>query len=180
MKKLTKLESFGLIAAILIGCSYFYMQKVYDPEAKALKKTVSKLNATIKEYNNLEEPPPELHLRKEIEKLEGNLQTLTEDLKASGGRTDDLSEITEVLADVSSAAQKQNMQVLKIVPDSDVEDALFTWKTVNITLQGRFDDFVRLVTHLKIMDRPLQIRELTINQADGLEDDVVITAKLMV
>ena len=32
MKKLTKLEKFGLIAAIIIAGTYFYMGKIYDPQ----------------------------------------------------------------------------------------------------------------------------------------------------
>lgn len=180
MKKLTKLESFGLITAILVGGSYFYMQRVYDPETKSLQKTVAKLNKTIKEYNKLEEPPSPLRLQKEIEKLNGELDVLVKELKDSGGRTGALSEITEVLAEVSTKAKNENMQVIKIVPGKNVQDDLFTWKAVNIQLLGHFSDFVHLVTRLQEMSRPLQIRELTINRSDDLEDEVIITATLWV
>ncbi len=180
MKKLTKLESFGLISAILVSGSFFYMKKVYDPEAAALKKTVTKLNQTIAEYNKLEDPPNLDPLKKKIEKQKEHLDTSTEELKAAGGRTDDPGAVTEVLAQISRLAKAENMQVLKIARDVDEQDELFTWSVVNIELQGRYQDFVLLIQALKELVTPLQLLKLSIERGKADEGDIIIKAKLRV
>ena len=94
MKKLTKLETFGLIAAILVSGSYFYMKKVYDPEAAALKKTISTLNAKIGEYNKLKEPPNPEGLKRRLERQRGEEKKMADALRAAGGRTEAEAEVT--------------------------------------------------------------------------------------
>lgn len=180
MKKLTKLESFGLISAILVCGSFFYMKKVYDPEAAALKKTIAKLNQTIGEYNKLEEPPNLDPLKKKIEKQKEQLTLSNEELKAAGGRTDDQAAVTEALARVSSLAKQENMQVLKMAREPDEKDDMFTWAAVNIELQGRYQDFVRLIEALKGLDSPLRLLRLSIERGKEGEGDIVIKAKLLV
>ena len=180
MRKLTKLESFGLIAAILVSGTFFYMKKVYDPEAAALKKTVAKLNQTIGEYNKLEEPPSLDLLKKKIEKQKEQLEAVSGELAAAGGRTDDPAAVTEVLARISRLAKAENMQVLKIARDKDEKDELFNWATVNIELQGRYQDFVRLIQAMKELPTPLQLRKLSIEEGKGGGGDIVIKAKLWV
>lgn len=180
MKKLTKLESFGLIAAILVCGTFFYMKKVYDPEAAALKKTVTKLNQTIGEYNKMEEPPNLESLKKKIEKQKGQWETANDELKAAGGRGDESSAVTEVLARISRLAKEENMQVLKIGRDKDVKDELFTWAAVNIELRGRYQDFVRLIQALKELATPLKLLKLNIERGKDGEGDIIIKATLLV
>jgi Tfp pilus assembly protein PilO len=181
MRKLTKLESFGLISAILVSGSFFYMKKVYDPEAESLKKTVTKLNQTIAEYNKLEEPPNLDSLQKEIEKQTEQMKGYTAELKAAGGRTDEPSEVTEVLAEISRLAKKENMLVLKITRDKDEKDELFNWAAVNIQIQGQYQDFVALIQRLKELRKPVQLLKLHIEQGkEEWRGDIIITAKLLV
>jgi len=180
VRKLTKLESFGLIAAILVSGTFFYMKRVYDPEAAALKKTVAKLNQTIAEYNKLEEPPNLDSLKKKIEKQKEQWEAVTEELKAAGGRSDDPAAVTEVLAQISRLAKTENMQVLKIAKDKDEKDELFVWATVNIELKGRYQDFVRLVQAMKELVTPLQLLKLSIEGGKDDEGEIIIKAKLLV
>lgn len=180
MRKLTKLESFGLIAAILICGTFFYMKKVYDPEAASLKKTVNKLNQTIAEYNKLEEPPNLDSLKKKIEKQKEQWGAVSEELKAAGGRTDDPAAVTEVLAQISRLARNQNMQVLKITGIKEVKDELFTWAAVNIELQGRYQDFVQLIQALKELVTPLKLLKLNFERGKDGEGEIIIKAELRV
>ena len=181
MKKLTKLESFGLIAAILVGGSYFYMKKVYDPEAEALKKTISTLNAKIGEFNKLQEPPNPEGMKRRLERQREEEKKMAEALKAAGGRTEADAEVTEVLAEVSIRAQRQSMQVLKLAPrEKTVATALYSWKEVDIQLRGQFHDFVALVEQFKQMSRPLQLREMKIERDKGDYGEVLVTATLRV
>ncbi len=181
MKKLTKLESFGLIAAILVSGSYFYMKKIYDPEAEALKKTIAGLNAKIGEYNKLQEPPNPEGLKKRLERQRDEEKKMHEALKAAGGRTEAEAEVTEVLAEISVKAQNQSMQVLKLAPrEKTVATALYTWKEVEIQLRGQYHDFVALVERFKEMNRPVQLREMKIDRDKGDFGEVLITATLRV
>jgi len=181
MRKLTKLESFGLIATILVSGSFFYMKKVYDPEAESLKKTITKLNQTIAEFNKLEEPPNLDSLKRRIAQQTEQLTAVTEELKDAGGRSDEPSEVTEALQKISRLAKEQNMLVLKITRDKDEQDALFTWAAVHIQLQGQYQDFVILLKKLKELPAPVQLLKLHIER--GREEgrgDIIITAKLLV
>ncbi|MGI6656191.1 MAG: type 4a pilus biogenesis protein PilO [Desulfobulbus sp.] len=181
MKKLTKLESFGLIAAILVSGSYFYMKKVYDPEAAALKKTITTLNARIGEYNKLQEPPNPEGMKRRLDRQRDEEKQLADTLRELGGRTEGEAEVTEVLADISLKVQGQNMQVLKMAPrEKPVTTRLYTWREVDIQLRGRFYDFVVLLDRLKQMKRPVQLREMKIECDTGEYEEVLITATLRV
>nr|WP_320013182.1 type 4a pilus biogenesis protein PilO [uncultured Desulfobulbus sp.] len=180
MKKLTKLESFGLIAAILVSGSYFYMKKVYDPEAKALKKTISRLNQKIGAYNKLQEPPNPAGLKKRLERKTAEEKEMAAALHAAGGRTDAESEVTEILAEISLMAQRENMQVLKLIPGDTVETDVYKWRKVELQLRGQFYNFVVLIERLKLMAQPLELRQLEIKLVQGEYDEVLITATLQV
>lgn len=180
MRKLTKLESFGLIAAILVSGSYFYMKKVYDPEAQSLKKTIDKLNQTIAQYNRMEEPPNLDSLQKRIDRQAEQLAMLTEELKDAGGRSEDAAEVTEVLEKICHLAKEQNMLVVKIVRDKDEQDELFTWAAVRIQLRGRYRDFVILLDRLKELPAPVQLQKLQIERGKDGYGEVMITSTLRV
>ncbi|MBM9536574.1 type 4a pilus biogenesis protein PilO [Desulfobulbus alkaliphilus] len=180
MKKLTKLESFGLIAVILVSGSYFYMKKVYDPEAEALKRSISQLNSTIASYNRLGAPPHTMQINRQIEELQGELDNLTEELLEAGGRTGTAAEVTEMLASISTMARNHHMTVLKISPEREVRDELFIWQAVNVQLRGRYQDFVALIESLKGMAQPVQLSRLRIERDPGNEGAVLITATLLV
>ena len=42
MRNLTNLEKFGLAAALIIACTFFYMKYMYDPQTRVLKDTLAK------------------------------------------------------------------------------------------------------------------------------------------
>lgn len=181
MKKLTKLESYGVIAAILVSGSYFYMKKIYDPEAAALKKTINTLNTKVKEYNNQQEPPNPEGLKKKLDRQREEEKKMAEMVKAAGGRTDNNAEVTEALSEISLKAQEQGIQVLKLTRlDTTVVTALYEWEEVKIELRCRFYDFVTLVHRLKEMPRPVQLREMMITRDGGEYEEVRITATLRV
>lgn len=180
MKKLTKLETFGLIAAILIGGSYFYMKKVYDPEAAALKKTISRLNATIKEYNNLQDPPDSRSIQRQLEKLDKEAEELAVQVRQAGGRTEAASEITEALQDISREAKFTGLRVVHLSLGEEKKDELFTWKTLNLELEGQFGQFVLLVKRLKELERPVQLLDLQMSASEASSGEVTIRAALWI
>lgn len=180
MKKLTKLESMGLIASILIGGSYFYMKKVYDPEAAALIRTRNSLQKTVSEYNKLSDPPNTRSMTRQVERLEEEVEELTEQVLQAGGRTQAASEITEALAELSLATKRSGMRVVELTLGEERKDDLFTWKTVKISLEGRFADFVSLVGLLKAKDRPVQMRDIIMTKSDRGFGGVRVTAVIWI
>jgi Tfp pilus assembly protein PilO len=180
MKKLTQLEKFGLIAAILVSVSYFYMKRIYDPEADALKKSIAALNRTVAEYNNVQEPPALRGVQAEVERLEKERADLTEQLRQAGGRTEAVSEVTEVLQLVNERLADEKLQLLKKSPEKELKEELFTWKVYSVELRGGYHQLVRFVGHLRQLRQPTQLRELKIERTPENDGVVKISAKLLV
>lgn len=180
MKKLTKLERFGLIAAIVVGGSYFYMKRVYDPEAAALQSAVKQLNSTVASYNAMKEPPPLGPLQEQVKAQMEEFERMTVELKKAGGRSDEAAEVTEVLSLVTQLIKEENMRVVKISPEGKVKDNLFTWAVFSIRMGGRYHDFVALVTQLKNLHQPVQLRDLNIERNQGSPGFIIVTANLLI
>jgi len=180
MKKLTRMEKFGIVAAIIVCGSYFYMKKVYDPEAAALSSSVRKLNATIASYNAMKEPPPLEPLKEEIAFKSENLKRLISEMRDAGGRTGEPAEVTRVLSLVTEIAKEQHMKVLKISPEEKVEGQYFTWAAFGITLAGRYRDFYTFVGRLKKLNQPMQLRNLNIERDEGAPGRIIVSAKLLI
>lgn len=179
MKKITRLEKFGIIAAIVVCGSYFYMKKVYDPEAAALGASVRELNSAIASYNAMKEPPSLEPLREEIEFKTENLDRLILEMREAGGRAGEAAEVTKVLSLITEIAEEQNMQVLKISPGKEVEGKHFTWAAFNIILGGRYRDFYAFVGRLKKRPEPMQLRHLDIERDEKKPGRIIINATLL-
>lgn len=180
MKKLTRMEKFGIVAAIVVCGSYFYMKRVYDPEAAALSASVRELNGTIASYNAMKEPPPLELLKDEIKFKTENLERLISKMKDAGGRMGKAAEVTEVLSLITGIAKEQNMQVLKISPEQEVEGKHFTWAAFSITLGGRYRNFYTFVGRLKKRPEPMQLRHLNIERDEEKPGRIIITTTLLI
>lgn len=166
MRRLTRLEKFGIIAAIVVCGTYFYMGRVYDPEAKSLARTVNKLNAAIKKYNEMEEAPPVKPIEKSIEQRQKDLEEITARLKKAGGRTDDPAEITSILADITGLARENRITVVKISPEPEEKDNLLTWAVFKAELLGNYHDFRMFIRQLRRLPQPVKLRDLEIKCLD--------------
>ncbi|SHI13301.1 type 4a pilus biogenesis protein PilO [Desulfofustis glycolicus] len=180
MKKLTKLEKYGLIAAILVGGSFFYLKKVYDPEAASLQRAIGTLNKTVATYNQLSEPPPLAPLRRQAETLAGELAEATARLREAGGRTGQAAEVTEVLHLINRVAGDQRIEILQIVPGKQIEEELFTWEVFGLTMRCRYQDLVALMGSMKRLKEPIQVRNLEIVREPAEGGFVIVTMKLLV
>lgn len=180
MKKLTKLEKVGLIAAIVVCGSYFYMKRVYDPEAARLKRTIDKLNKTVAQYNQVQDTPSTKPLLRKISKKEGVLEELNITLRDEGGRTGEDFEVTEVMQKINSAAKEQEVRVNKILPEEDIEDNLFPWKVFQVELHGKYNKIVQLISALKEMKEPVQVRNMEIIKDVTENGVIIVTVTLLV
>ena len=179
MRKLTKLEKFGLIAAILIAGTYFYMGKIYDPQARALKKTVSKLNSTIQSYNKVEMIPPLAPVKKALALKEQELDELKKQLKAAGGRTGEAGEVTRLLNKINRQARASNMVILRLTPQDKVQETLYIWDVFELQMMSDFPELLNFLRQLKALQEPLQVRNMVVEKANTQNGDVLVSARLL-
>ncbi len=170
MKKLTKLEKFGLIAAIIIAGTYFYMGKIYDPQANALKKTVIKLNKIIKEINSIKEVLSVGSINRTIKKRKKELEKVKFELKSSTVKTGKESEITELLSMINRLVDQNRLAVKSIVPKGKVAGALFAWSSFDLDMEGSFYFFLDFLTALKKMPDSVKVQNISIEKSDDAGD----------
>ena len=180
MRKLTKLEKFGLVAAIIIAGTYFYMGKIYDPQAKALKKTVIKLNKIIKETNSIKEVSSVESINRTIKKRKDELEKVKSELKDTVITTGKESEITELLSMINRLVDQNRLAVKSIVPKGKVAGALFAWSSFDLDMEGSFYFFLDFLTALKKMPDSVKIQGISIEKNGDVDDVLKINMTLMI
>ena len=180
MKKLTKLEKFGLIAAIIIAGTYFYMGKIYDPQAKALKKTVIKLNKIIGEINSIKEVASAGSIIRTIKKSEEEFEKVKSELKDTVITTGKESEITELLDRINRLVDQNRLEVKSIVPKGKVAGTLFAWSSFDLDMEGSFSFFLEFLTALKEMPDSVKIQNINIEKNGDAGDVLKINMTLMI
>ena len=180
MKKLTKLEKFGLIAAIIIAGTYFYMGKIYDPQAKALKKTVIKLNKIIGEINSIKEVSSVESINRTIKKRKKELEKVKSELKDTVITTGKESEITELLDRINRLVDQNRLAVKSIVPKGKVAGALFAWSSFDLDMEGSFCFFLEFLTALREMSDSVKIQNINIEKNGDVGDVLKINMTLMI
>ena len=180
MKKLTKLEKFGLIAAIIIAGTYFYMGKIYDPQAKALKKTVIKLNKIITEINSIQEVSSAGSINRTIKKRKDELEKVKSKLKDTVITTGKESEITELLDRINRLVDQNLLAVKSIVPKGKVAGVLFAWSSFDLDMEGSFYFFLDFLTALKKMPDSVKIQGISIEKNGDVDDVLKINMTLMI
>jgi Tfp pilus assembly protein PilO len=180
MKKLTKLEKFGLVAAIIIAGTYFYMGKIYDPQAKALKKTVIKLNKIIGEINSIKEVSSAGLINRTIKKRKQELEKVKSELKDTVITTGKESEITELLDRINRLVDQNRLAVKSIVPKDKVAGALFAWSSFDLDMEGSFSFFLEFLTALKEMPDSVKIQNINIEKNGDVGDVLKINMTLMI
>jgi len=180
MKKLTKLEKFGLIAAIIIAGTYFYMGKIYDPQAKALKKAVIKLNKIIGEINSIKEVSSAGSIIRTIKKSEEEFEKVKSELKDTVITTGKESEITELLDRINRLVDQNRLEVKSIVPKGKVAGTLFAWSSFDLDMEGSFSFFLEFLTALKEMPDSVKIQNINIEKNGDAGDVLKINMTLMI
>ncbi len=180
MRKLTKLEKFGLVAAIIIAGTYFYMGKIYDPQANALKKTVIKLNKIIGEINSIKEVSSVESINRTIKKRKKELEKVKSKLKDTVITTGKESEITELLSMINSLVDQNRLVVKSIVPKGKVAGALFAWSSFDLDMEGSFYFFLEFLTALKEILDSVKIQNINIEKNGDVGDVLKINMTLMI
>jgi Tfp pilus assembly protein PilO len=167
MRKLTKLEKFGLIAAIIVIGTYFYMGKIYDPQEKSLKKTIAKLNKVVKELNAIEDIKSAGAIKRTIESRKIKLEELKGKFGSAVRQTGDVAEVTILLDAISRLIESEKLMLVEIIPKgtgSDSEGIFDSWELFGITLTGEYFPILHFIEGLKNLQDPVIINNLFISR----------------
>ena len=180
MKKLTNLEKFGVIAAIIVAGSYFYMKNVYDPQANALKKTIINLNKSIGKLNSTKEnTPPVEPVKKTIKKRKKELARFESSLAGICGKTGKESEVTDIMSKINRLADQSMLVMESIAPGGEIEGTFFSWAVFDLEMEGSFNSFMDFLSGLKAMPEPLKVQGINIGNENGNPAALKIRLTLM-
>ncbi len=180
MKKLTNLEKFGVIAAIIVAGSYFYMKNIYDPQTKALKKTIINLNKVIRKLNSTKkDTPPAEPVKKTIKKRKKELDKFESSLADISGKTGKESEITDIMSKINRLADQSMLEMESIAPNGENKGTFFTWAVFDLEMEGTFDSLMDFLLGLQIMQEPLKVQKINIANENGNPAALTIKLTLM-
>jgi Tfp pilus assembly protein PilO len=178
MRKLTRFEKFGLMAALIVALTFFYVKRVYEPQEKRLKQTVVTLNKLIGEVNSLRESPSAAAVQRTLKGREKRLAELNTQLERTAVRTGAAREVTSLLAGINRMIERHRLVVETVVPKGTVSDALFDWNVFAIDMRGAFFDFMSLLETLRDLEDPVRIEQVVLKAEGGR--GVRITLNLMI
>lgn len=165
MKKLTKLEKYGLIAAIAIGVIYFYTERIYDPQAASLRETTVELTRVIGDLGVTAVAPPVALIGVAIEGRRKELEEVKSDVLYSAVKMAEEAEISEQLSSIGRLVSQNRLTIKDIVPKGEVEGDLFGWSLFELNMEGSFHSFVAFLSGLKEMPDPMKVRDINIKRS---------------
>jgi Tfp pilus assembly protein PilO len=165
MKTMTNLEKFGLAAALIIACTFFYMKYMYDPQTKVLKTTLVKRNKIVKELNLVKDIPPLFKVEKTIEKNKKILEDLRRESGDLSVKTGHPDEITELLSQINQIIESNQLDVNLIVPQQGIEGRFFKWAPFEMDLSGSFASLIAFMEEIKNLDDAVDIRNLVLENS---------------
>ncbi|WP_045221265.1 hypothetical protein [Desulfonatronum thioautotrophicum] len=161
-RKLSKLEKFGLIGAVITASLFFYLKHVYDPQQAAFTQAQEQLNRTIREFNQLQAAEPPFQLRRRLESEREQLKEVKEELEALDVRFGTEEDLIRNQHWVFRQMERLNMRILSAQPLRTQED-LFTWHVYRVSLEGDFKGFTQFLHELRNHTTPLRVHNVSIS-----------------
>jgi Tfp pilus assembly protein PilO len=177
MRKMSKFEKLGVVAAIIVASSFIYMKKVYEPQEKRLKATVAQLNKVIGEVNSLNTVKSVSTIKKELDKKKQELADLNERMGRASIHADDERQVSELLSKISRIIEKSGLSVNYVKPDGKKPDDLFHWSSFEFDLAGGYFQFLRFLDSLRALPDALKVGKMELEQGKG--NSLHITLELM-
>ncbi len=178
MRKMSKFEKLGVVAAVIVASSFIYMKKVYEPQEKRLKTTVANLNKVVGELNSLKTIKSTASLKVELEKKKKELALLETETGGSDNADPD-RQSSELLGKVSTALERSGMMVNSVKPGGKKPDELFQWNSYEFDLGGGFFQFLRFMERLRAMPEPVKVHKLLLEQGKDKDKMLHITLELL-
>ncbi|MCG8642524.1 MAG: type 4a pilus biogenesis protein PilO [Desulfobacterales bacterium] len=165
MRTMTNLEKFGLAAALIVACSFFYLKYMYDPQTKVLKTTLQKRNKIVADINQLNEIPPLFRLEKAIERDQERLAELKKENQSLSVKTGDPDEITQLLSRITELIEGSRLKISAIEPVESFMGPYFRWSPFQISMTGSFDRFMHFLYQLKALDDAVEVTRVKIEKS---------------
>lgn len=157
MKTMTNLEKFGLAAALIIACTFFYMKYMYDPQTKVLKATLKTRNKIVSELNKLKDIPPLFQLEKTIERDEQTLADLQKESGSLSVNTGHPDEISRLLSRISTLIEANGLRVTAIVPKERQRGTYIDWSPFDMDLKGSFTGFMAFLKDIEQLQDAVEV-----------------------
>jgi Tfp pilus assembly protein PilO len=166
MRKLSRFEKFGLMAAVIIACTFFYVKKVYEPQEARLKKTIATLNKVVGQINNLKDVPPAASVKRSLKRYRQDLEELSEQLKGTQMHTGAEREVTKLLSTINGKLARNGLQVNSLTPEGTTTDELLQWNMFAMDLEGSFQGFLNFVQDLKNLKDAVKIEKVQMEKGE--------------
>ncbi len=167
MRKLSRFEKFGLMAAVIVACTFFYVKKVYEPQEARLKKTIATLNKVVGQINNLEEVPPAATVKRSLKRYRKDLEALSDQLQGTQMQTGAEREVTKLLSTINRRMACHGLRVNSLTPGGASTDELLEWNLFQLNLEGSFQGFLNFVRDLKDLKDAVKIEKVQMERGDG-------------
>jgi len=178
MRKLSRFEKLGVVAAVVIACGYLYMKRIYEPQEKKLKATVAQLNKVIGEVNTLNEVPSAIALNRTLQKKKNELAGLKDQLKHVAVSTGAERELSEMLSRVSRQLAASGLTVLSLAPREKINDGLFDWNRYELTVTGGYFRYLDFLNRLAAMPDPVKLGAISLERSE--KETLRITTELLI
>lgn len=180
MRNLTNLEKFGLAAALIVACTFFYLKYMYDPQTKVLSVTLKKRNKIVEEINQLNDIPPLFKLKKTIERDKKILADLEAENEKLSVKTGDPDEITDLLSRITELVEDNRLRISTITPMDSFMGRFFKWSPFEIEMAGRFNQFMQFLEQLKELPDAVEITRLKIEKSGERQSPLLIKFTLKI
>jgi Tfp pilus assembly protein PilO len=178
MRKLSRFEKLGVVAAVIIACSYLYMKRVYEPQEKKLKATVAQLNKVIGEVNGLKATPSASSLKRSLAKKKEELSGLEEQMKRASIHGTAENEISDMFSRVGRLMERNGLTVLSVMPKGGKNDGLFQWSLFEVSFTGGYFNFLSFLDDVIAMPNAVKIETMKMEQRD--DTTLQITMELLI
>ncbi len=161
MRKLTQLEKFGLVAGVVVAMSYFYLQKVYDPQAKALDKTVKELNKVAEELKTLQTVEPFFKIQGKLDGKKKELAQIDKELSTLIVPSETEAQLNALQHKILKAAEHCGLMTASMTPGG-VEQSIFSWRVYRMELLGGYGQFTAFLDALKELPALVQVGDIVL------------------
>jgi Tfp pilus assembly protein PilO len=178
MRRLSRFERVGLMAVVIVACTFFYMKRAYEPQEKALTKTVDKLNKVIGEINSLKDTPSPAVVERTLKKRRKELAEVSKELEGTAVRTGAEHEVTELLSDINTLLEENGLNIKAVIPAGKTAGTLLEWNVFEVDMEGDYYDFMRFLKELLRMADAVKIEGISMERAGN--PSLRITFRLMI
>ncbi len=178
MRKLTQLEKVGLVAAVVVAMSYFYVKKIYDPQAKALEHTTRELTKIGQELKSLQGVEPAFQLEGKLNQKKKELQALEESLASMVQTTESLAELNALKHRIMELADQCRLHIVSVTPKGFLRE-IFEWRVYWVEMNGSYAHFIAFLEGLRDLPVLVQVGRIEMTgEKDGRSIHVAMELKL--